>query len=153
MDPIEAAKQNHAKGFSCSQAVLLAFAEELGVDKDTAARIAAGFGGGMGRSGRTCGAVSGAVMAIGLVEGATEPSDKAAKEKTYAVARRMLEEFRSQRGALDCNDLIGVDISTPEGYDLARERGLFAGCGANVEASARILSGLLVDLRSSQAQS
>jgi C_GCAxxG_C_C family probable redox protein len=146
MDPIEAAKQQYAQGYSCSQSVLLAFAEELGVSKEVAARVAAGFGGGMGRSGRTCGAVSGALMVIGLVQGTADPTDKVTKEKTYALTRRMLTEFRKQRGGLDCQELIGMDISTPEGYALAREKGLFSGCAAYVEASARILAGLLSDI-------
>jgi C_GCAxxG_C_C family probable redox protein len=143
MDPIEQAKINYSQGFSCSQSVVMAFAEELGVDREVAAKVSAGFGGGMGRSGRTCGALSGALMVIGLVQGATDPSDKESKEKTYSMARTLLEEFRRQRGSMDCRDLIGMDISTPEGQALAREKGLFAGCAAHVEASARIVTELI----------
>ena len=143
MDHIEQAKRNIEEGYSCSQAVLMAFAEELGLSTETAARVAAGFGGGMGRSGRTCGAVSGALMVVGLVEGGTSAADKAAKERTYAMARQVMEEFEARRGALDCRELLGVDISTAEGLAQAREHKLFAGCTRHVEEAARIASDLI----------
>lgn len=143
MDPVEQAKENFAQGYSCSQSVILAFAEELGMGREVAARVSAGFGGGMGRTGRTCGAVSGALMAIGLMHGGTLPTDKAAKEKVYQLARKLIEEFQAQRGAVDCRDLVGADISTPEGNALAREKGLFSNCAGHVEAAARIAAQLI----------
>jgi len=114
------------EGFNCSQAVVSAFAPELGLDRETALRVAAAFGGGMGRTGETCGAVSGALMAIGLRYGQSTPEDKQAKEKTYEIAREFLDRFGVlHEGCVKCRDLLGYDISTPEGMQTAREKDLF----------------------------
>ena len=83
---IDLARSRFSEGFSCSQSVLAAFAPEFGLDVDAALRVAAAFGGGMGRPGHPCGAVTGALMALGLRYGATVV-DPAAKELTYAKAR------------------------------------------------------------------
>ena len=66
MSKAEVAVDCFEEGFNCSQAVVSAFAPELGLDRETALRVAAAFGGGMGRTGETCGAVSGALMVIGM---------------------------------------------------------------------------------------
>jgi C_GCAxxG_C_C family probable redox protein len=143
MDYAELAKKNHNLGFACSQAVLLAFATELGLDAGIAARIASGFGGGMGRNGRTCGAVSGAVMVVGLAFGGTLPTDKEAKERAYAMSRRVQEEFQARCGSLDCPALLGVDISTAEGLARAHAEKRFARCDQYIEEAARIVSEVL----------
>lgn len=143
MEPIEQARKNHDLGFSCSQAVLLAFAEEYGLSADLAARVASGFGGGMGRNGRLCGAVTGAVMAVGLAVGSASPADKAAKERAYALSKRVQQEFEARCGALDCPALLGVDISTPEGLARAREEKRFASCDHFIEEAARIVAEVL----------
>ena len=72
-------------GFSCSQAVCCAFAGDFGIDRDTALKFSCSFGGGMGHTGNTCGAVTGALMVIGMKYGRTSPEDLAAKDKTYAA--------------------------------------------------------------------
>lgn len=142
MDSIERSKAFFEKGYSCSQSVFLAFADQFGIDPDTAARMASAFGGGMGRMGGTCGAVSGALMVLGLSRGGSDPADKATKEKTYALARSLQETFRARMGALGCNDLLGVDIGTPEGQERARTEGRFKNCSKYVEQA----SGILVEI-------
>jgi C_GCAxxG_C_C family probable redox protein len=112
-------------GFNCAQAVFSAFATDLGVEPDAALRIASAFGGGIGRTGQTCGAVTGALMALGLKYGATQADDKATKERTYALAREFLARFQACQGATLCRDLLGYDIGTPEGYQAIRDKGLF----------------------------
>jgi len=104
--------------------VLAAFAPDLGVDAETALRVSAAFGGGMGRTGGTCGAVTGALMALGLKTGASRP-DSATKEQTYAQAREFLARFEARHGATTCADLLGVNIGIPEGLAAAREANLF----------------------------
>jgi C_GCAxxG_C_C family probable redox protein len=113
-----------SEGFSCSQSVLAAFAPDLGLDADAALRVSAAFGGGMGRLGHTCGAVTGALMALGLKDGATVP-DPAAKERTYALTREFIARFEARHGATACADLLGVNIGTPEGQVAEREANLF----------------------------
>ena len=92
---IDLAHSRFSEGFSCSQSVLAAFAPELGLDADAALRVSAAFGGGMGRTGGTCGAVTGALMALGLKYGATV-ADPVAKERTYALTREFIARFEAR---------------------------------------------------------
>ncbi len=123
MNHAELAAALFSQGLSCSQAVFSVYAGEYGLDKDAASKIASGFGGGMGRMGQTCGAVTGAYMVIGLKYGAAT-GDREAKEKTYRAIREFAEQFKAKHGALDCKDLLGCDISTPEGFEEMKKRGL-----------------------------
>lgn len=147
MNPVDRASLFFQQGYSCSQAVLLAFAQTCGIPLEMAARISAGFGGGMGRMARTCGAVSGGTMVLGLRQGTSNPSDKVAKERAYQLTRAFQEEFKNRCGALDCADLLGADISTPEGLAQARAEGCFANCSKFVEESARLVAGMLLEKR------
>jgi C_GCAxxG_C_C family probable redox protein len=126
MDKIERSASDFSKGYSCAQAVIRAFSEDLGLDLDLATRAAAAYGGGIARSGRLCGAVTGALMAIGLCYGSADPEDRGAKESTYTLARRFMQQFETKHGSLDCPVLLGVSIGTPEGMQMARSQGLFA---------------------------
>src|SRR5665647_476913 len=72
-------------GFTCPSAVFSAFSDELGLDSDTAKKIACGFGAGISKTGNICGAVSGAIMVIGLKYGKTTQGDDAATEKTSCL--------------------------------------------------------------------
>jgi len=131
------------QGFSCGQAVLAAHAARFGLERDAALRLACAFGGGVARTGSTCGAVNGALMVIGLAEGRTRVDDEAARERTYAAARTLLERFRAEHGSVTCRDLLGVDIGTPEGNRAASEGGLFrTRCPAFVRAAARLAGAL-----------
>jgi C_GCAxxG_C_C family probable redox protein len=137
--PIDMARSRFSEGFSCSQSVLAAFAPELGLDADAALRVSAAFGGGMGRTGGTCGAVTGALMVLGLRYGPTV-ADKVAKELTYAQARDFMVRFEASHGATTCADLLGVNISTPEGQNAARDAKLFKTiCPAMVASAVAIL--------------
>ena len=87
MKKSEAALASFVEGFSCSQSVLSAFAAEMGLEKEIALKVAGSFGGGMGRMGGTCGAVTGAFMAIGLRYAKLDPSDNATRDKGYEMVR------------------------------------------------------------------
>ena len=144
MSNVEIAVASFKEGLSCSQAVLSAFAPGLGLDRQTALRVAAAFGGGMARMGQTCGAVSGALMVIGLKHGHVAAQDKAAKEKTYALVREFVDQFRARNGSLLCRELLGYDIGTPEGMQLVREKGLSTSiCSRLVRDAAEILERLV----------
>jgi C_GCAxxG_C_C family probable redox protein len=125
MNKKELAQAHFQRGFNCSQSVLAAFNTDFGLDQDLALRLAGGFGGGMGRRGETCGAVSGALMVLGLKYGAVDPQDKDGKESAYQQVRAFMERFAARHGALHCNDLLGVDIDTPDGLALARAEDRF----------------------------
>ncbi len=140
MDPVERCSGDFAAGFSCSQSVVRAFAAEFGLDMDAATRIATAFGGGVSRTGRICGAVSGALMIIGLRYGNVQASDKGAKEATYTLARKFMDEFALQHQSIDCPGLLGCDIGTPEGMQQARGKDLFkTQCPEYVKDAVRIL--------------
>jgi C_GCAxxG_C_C family probable redox protein len=141
--PTDAALARFREGYNCSQSALSAFAEGLGLPLDVALRVAAPFGGGIGRQGEVCGAASGALMALGLKYGRAD-ADKDAKERAYAVTAEFLRRFEERTGALRCRDLIQVDMSTPEGMAAARERKVFGTlCPGFVAAAVEIAGELL----------
>jgi C_GCAxxG_C_C family probable redox protein len=131
------------EGYNCSQSAFGAFAEDLGVPSDVALRIAAPFGGGIGRQGEVCGAATGALMALGLHFGSATAS-KAGKERAYLVAAEFLRRFEARTGALHCRDLIQADMTTAEGLASARERKVFTTvCPGIVAAAVEIADELL----------
>ena len=89
-------------------------------------RVAGAFGAGMARTGETCGAVTGALMVIGLRRAKVRPDDDASRELAYSLAQEFMETFRERNGSLLCRDLLGVDVSTPEGMKEVRKKDLFA---------------------------
>lgn len=132
------------QGMNCTQAVLTAFAEEFGLDEATAIKLACAFGGGLSRSGAVCGAASGALMVLGLQYGTNSHADPAAKQDVYAMGQEFLQQFSLRNGALDCKDLLGQDISTPEGTQQARAQGLFrTRCPLFVQTAAEIVEALI----------
>jgi len=143
MPAIDLARSYFDQGFSCSQAVAAAFAAEFGLDAATLLRVAALFGGGVARSGGTCGAVSGALMVLGLKYGAVQP-DPAAKERAYEHSREFLARFRARNGAVDCRDLLGHDFATPEGRTAIKELKVTrAVCPGLVASAVEILNDML----------
>ena len=107
-------------------------------------RLACAFGGGMGRMAKTCGAVTGAFMVIGLKYGQTQSNDKAAKEKTYALVREFADLFAKEHGSIECRELLACDINTPEGLKTANEKDLFKTiCPKCVESAVKILEKIL----------
>ena len=90
--------------------------------KETALKLASPFGGGVARSGEICGAVSGALMALGLARGNDTPEKK---EETYHLAQEFLRRFEQKHQALRCRDLTGCELNTPEGHQKAVEKGVF----------------------------
>ena len=134
----------YKKTFTCSQAICAAFGKRFGLDEKTALTISSAFGGGCGRLGLTCGAVSGAFMVIGLKYGRCSPDDLAAKDKTYAMTQEFAKRFIARNGSINCTELLGCDLRTEKGYSEAREKGLFTTlCLKLVKDSAEILEDLL----------
>ena len=143
MSQVERAVRRFAEGFNCSQAIISAYAEQFGLDEETAMKIAAGFGGGMGRLGRTCGVVTGAFMVLGLRYGRNSP-DPAAKERIYSQIQEFADRFNARNSSLTCKGLLGVDISTPEGHEMARKKQLFTtSCPRFVRDAAEVLEEMM----------
>ena len=147
MDPKELAVSRFQTGFSCSQAVFSSYAEAMGLEKNTALKIAGTFGGGMGRTGQTCGAVTGALMVLGLKYSATDAADKETKELAYARVQEFARRFATRNGDdLSCKALLGCDISTSDGQKMAGELGLYQSiCPKLVKDAAEIVEEMLED--------
>jgi C_GCAxxG_C_C family probable redox protein len=115
MSDIEKAVSCFNEGFMCSQAVLAAYAGQFGMDRETALKVSAAFGGGMGRMGEICGAVTGAFMVIGLKYGRIAVTDTKSLEKTNRLVKEFSGRFKSLNGSIVCRELLGCDLSTPDG--------------------------------------
>jgi C_GCAxxG_C_C family probable redox protein len=132
------------EGSNCSQAVISVYAEDFGLSLENALKIAHGFGGGMGRMAQTCGAVTGAFMVLGLKYGNADIHDKEARERIYGMVREFARRFENRNGSIVCRELLGCDISKPEGIANAKENGLFASvCPKMVGDAAGILDEMI----------
>ncbi len=129
---------------NCAQSVLSSYSTQYGLDQEKALKIATGFGGGMGRFGRTCGAVTGAYMVIGLKYGMGIEEDVEAKEKTYQVIREFSKRFQELHGSELCKELLGCDINTSEGKEYYDQNEFFEKkCLQYVKNATEILEVLL----------
>jgi C_GCAxxG_C_C family probable redox protein len=144
MSKSEDANKCFISGFNCAQAVFSTFSKELGLDEQTALKIGGSFGAGMAYLDETCGAVTGAFMAIGLKFGRCKLEDSASKEKTYALVKEFSKQFKEKYGSLRCTDLIGYNLSTEEGLKKATEEKRFrTHCPKFVEDAAGIVETLM----------
>jgi len=108
-DRIQQAVENFMSGYGCAQSVVAAFADLYGLDDTMAKRIAAGFGGGVGRMRMMCGTVSALVILAGLDCGQTEGADREGKAACYKVVQELLETFRQRNGSVICAELLGLN--------------------------------------------
>jgi C_GCAxxG_C_C family probable redox protein len=144
MSRVEETVARFREGCSCAQAVLSTYAPQFGMDRETALKVAAGFGGGMGRMADACGAVTAAFMVLGLKWGPATPADREAKERVYQLVREVAATFKARNGSIVCRDLLGCDISTDEGFELAKQRRLTSTiCPEIVRDAAEVLEELL----------
>ncbi len=139
MSSVSRALQLFRNGCSCSQSIVAAYGQSLGLTRKTAMQIAAGFGGGM-RLGHTCGAVTGAIMVLGLRYAPEKCDTSTERAEVYARVVDFAKRFQGRNGSVVCRELLGCDISTPEGMRQAQERNLFDTiCVKMVEDAATIL--------------
>ena len=140
-DRVEQAVALFTGGMACSQAILATYGPLFGFDRDEAIRIARGFGGGMGRLSETCGAVTGAFMAISLKFDGT---DKQTKEDNYALMQEFARRFKSKHHSLNCTQLLDCDLGKPEDQAKFRELGrMQSHCICYVREAAQHLEDLL----------
>lgn len=106
----EKAKLLFKKGYNCSQAVLGAWCEELGLEFNTAMRLSQTFGGGMGRMREVCGACSGAFMVLGLKYGTSDSTDAQTKKQVYEIVQKFAARFKEENGfdSIICRELLGL---------------------------------------------
>jgi len=116
----ERAAKHFETEFNCAESVLMSLAESIGVRSELIPKIATPFGGGIGRRGSVCGALTGAVIAIGLKLGRSEAEDTRSRDESYEKALELLERFEKEFGSVLCYDLIKLDFTTPEGRKMIK---------------------------------
>ncbi len=130
-------------GCACSQAVLGTYGPRFGLKEDEAMRLSAGFAAGM-RMAETCGAVTGAFMVLGLAFCSEKCRTAQERKPAYDQIVSLTEEFRARHGSVACRDLLGCDVSTPEGARVATEKGLFRSrCPELVRSAAEMVEARL----------
>lgn len=146
MQRVEKAVELFGKGYNCSQAILGAFSTSLGLPKQLAFKIAAPYGAGLARRGGTCGAVTGAIMVLGLAVAKSDAMDSSDRNRIYGIAEKFMQEFIKENKSVCCRDLLGYDISNPEERKLIQGKGLDQmKCNAYVRNAAEILLAFLED--------
>ena len=138
----EKALQAFTDGANCAQAVVIAYADALGIDEKTAARLGSSFGGGIGRLREVCGAVSGMMMVYGLLKGYDDLKDPAAKKAHYQNVQALAAQFREENGSIVCRELL--DLRKNEKTDptpTPRDANFFhsRSCAGFVQCAARLL--------------
>lgn len=108
MSKADRAKELFLMGYNCAQATFGAFAEDYGLDLNVAMTLSAGLGGGIGRLRETCGAVTGATLAVSLAMGSFDLNNPDAKTEVYKEIRKVVEIFESETGSIICADMLGV---------------------------------------------
>ena len=146
MDRSEKALSYFDNKFNCSQSVLTAFAEELGLTEDESLRIATAFGGGMGRQQHTCGAVTGAAMALGLKYGKGKNDSDDKKMLTYDKTVELFEEFTRLNGSTSCRTLLNdLDMRNENELSLINEQNLFhTNCRKYVADAVKLIEKILM---------
>lgn len=137
------ADDSFASGLYCAESVLLAMADEMGVESELLPRIATAFCSGMGRMSGTCGALTGAMMGLGLGMGRSDPGGSV--QPTYAATQRLIREFEQAFGARDCHLLLGCDLNTPEGQATFKSQKLGRRCAMYTGAAAEIAARLVAE--------
>ena len=147
---VQRAVDNFMQGYGCCQSVVAAFADLYNLDDTMAKRIAAGFGGGVGRMRMMCGADSGIVILAGLDRGQIDGADRKGKSMCYKVVQELLDEFKVQNGSVVCAELLGLKghekaqssyVASPRTAEYYKTRP----CAAKVESAARIFAEYLMN--------
>mgnify|MGYP001144634714 FL=1 len=130
------------QGYNCAQSVLLTMQDFWNETNPLEPKIASAFGGGIGRRGSLCGALTGGVIAIGQKYGSNNPNPEG-KGKTYSLALKFYNRFQEKHGSVFCRDLIEYDLTDPKELKKARDSNVFISkCVHFVENAVDILMDL-----------
>ena len=141
----EVAVSKFSEGYNCAQSVFCSFCDALQFDKNTALKMACGFGAGMGRKGEVCGAVTGGIIVIGAKYGRGEGDDRTATELTYKKTRELMDRFEKKHGTFICRKLLnGCELTTEEGHRHFKEDNLAnTTCKPCVQSVVEILDSIM----------
>lgn len=143
MNRSENAEDLFLSGYNCAQSVVLSFADDLKFSKELAQKMAAGFGGGMGKQQETCGAVTGAIMVLGLLKGEEVNNNDELKASAYGAVKDLTRDFVAVYKTTQCRELIGCDLNTPEGSAKFKEEKIMENvCSGCVKKAVQIVESL-----------
>lgn len=146
------AKDLFKKGYSCSQSVVLAFCDEMGLDAETALKISSSFGGGMGRLREACGAVTGMFIVAGMLDGYSDPTDKIAKAEHYKRIQSLAMNFKNENKSIVCRELLGLSVEKESHIPEERNKSYYKKrpCAELVEYAAKILDEYILNKKSEE---
>lgn len=140
--PCERAEAYFSEGYNCAQSVLLAMYEHWNGKSELIPKISTAFGGGIGRCGSVCGALTGGIMVLGIKFGTNEPSVEK-RLKAYELAQKFYEQFEELHGSVLCHELIGYNLSSPKELEKAQETKVFEEkCVSFVRTAVKLLVSL-----------
>ncbi|MEN8228374.1 MAG: C-GCAxxG-C-C family protein [Bacteroidota bacterium] len=143
MERSDQAKELFLSGYNCAQSVVLSFADDLKFSKELGQKMASGFGGGMGKQQETCGAVTGAIMVLGLLKGEQVNNNDELKSQAYSSVKELIRDFVAEYQTTQCRELIGCDLNTPEGSEkFEKEKILERVCAGCVKKAVEIVESL-----------
>jgi C_GCAxxG_C_C family probable redox protein len=143
LDRINNAVEKFNKGYACSQAIFTEYCGLFDIDSEKALKLSAGFAGGM-RNGKTCGAVTGAFMVLGLKFGNANCEKADGRKNVYDAVVEFTKNFEQLYDSTDCKDLLGCNVGTVDGMRKAKEEKLFNTiCPKFIKSAAEILEGML----------
>lgn len=143
MSRVDEAVDGFCRGAACSQAIVGTYGPAVGLLREQGIKLASGFAGGM-RLAQTCGAVTGAFMLLGLKHAGPNCDQRDGRENVYAAIRDFAARFQQRNGTVVCKELLGCDISTPQGIQRATKEGFFRTiCPKLVRDAAEILEEML----------
>ena len=147
MNHADKAEEYFGNNFNCSQAVFTTFATEMGLDEELALKLATQFGGGA-RKGEMCGAVSGALMVLGLKYGHCHAKDAEERGKAYKISEDFMDRFMEKNGTVVCRELLGYDISKAEDMEKIKELNLFQTiCPKMVRCATELIDEMMNELK------
>ncbi len=142
MNNVEKTTDLFSAGLNCSQAMLTVFGEPYGLDAEMAAKLGRPLGGGIGHLAKTCGAITAAVLVLGMAKNHQDEGE--ARKASYASVQDLFKRFEALHGTTECKELLGTDMSTEEGLKKIQEEKLVRKvCPPFVRAAASILEELL----------
>jgi C_GCAxxG_C_C family probable redox protein len=142
---VEEAIECFSGNCNCCQSIILTYGPKFGLEKEVGIRLGTGFAGGLARQGEVCGAVTGAIMVIGLANGMKDENDSEGRDKTYELVNQFIEIFNEKNKSIICRELLDCDLRTSEGRTKAEEQGLFkTHCPNFVRNAAEILEELIL---------
>lgn len=145
MNKADRAVELFSCGFNCSQAVLTAYASDFGLREELTLKLGSELGSGA-RNGEICGAVSGALLVLGLKYGHCNSADTERKARAYAIAEEFTKRFREANGSVVCRDLLGYDLTDPEDMTIISEKKLFCQfCPLMVKSAVEVLESIFTE--------